>query len=105
LADSPLTVELQLMAKLNADCASRATASVRVWLPLVAFVPGQLSLGPPPVAVQLVALDDVHVSVVVPPAVMVVGEAEIDTVTGGQFQTTWVDTLTAGTPGAVHSRK
>jgi hypothetical protein len=30
LADSPLAVELQLMAKVNADCASRATASVTV---------------------------------------------------------------------------
>jgi hypothetical protein len=76
------------MPKVNTDCASRATASVTLWLPLVAFVPGQPSLGPPPVAVQLVALDEVHVSVVDCPAVMVVGEAEIDTVTGGQFQTT-----------------
>ena len=56
---------------------------------------------PPPVAVQLVALEDVHVTVVDCPAVMVVGEAAIVMVTGGHAQATEVDTLTAAAPGAV----
>jgi hypothetical protein len=95
-------VELQVIPKVNTtDPVSRATASVTLWLPLVALVPAQLSSAPPPVAVQLVALDDFHVSVVDCPAVMVVGEAEIVAVTTGQVQTTEADALTAATPDAV----
>jgi hypothetical protein len=101
-ADSPLVVELQVMPNVNTtDEVSRATASVAVWLPLVALVPAQLSSAPPPVAVQLVALEDFHIRVVDCPAVMVVSEAEIVAVTGGQFQITEVETFTEGTPAAV----
>jgi hypothetical protein len=102
LPDSPLVVELQVIPKISVtDEVSRANGSVTVWLPLVAFVPAQLSSGPPPVAVQLVALDDFHVSVVDFPAVMVVGDADSAAVTVGQLHTTDADTLTAATPGAV----
>jgi hypothetical protein len=102
LAESPLVVELQVIMKVRVtDGASRAKGSITVWLPLVALVPAQLSSGLPPVAVQLVAFEEFQVSVVDFPAVMAVGEAEIATVTAGQLQTTGVDTLTAGTPGAV----
>jgi hypothetical protein len=63
--DSPLVVELQVIPKVSTrDEVARATASVTVWLPLVAFAPAQLSSAPPPVAVQLVALEDVQVKVV-----------------------------------------
>src|ERR1700728_57613 len=55
LSDSPLVVEVQLIPKVNTtDAVSRATASVTVSVPLVAFVPAQLSSAPPPVAVQFV---------------------------------------------------
>jgi hypothetical protein len=101
LSDSPLGVELQVMPNVNTDAASRATASVTIWLPFVAFVPAQLSSAPPPVAVQPVALNDFHVSVVDCPAVIVVADAEIVAVTRGQFQTTEAEALTAATPGAV----
>ena len=93
---------MQVIPKVRTtDEVSRATASVTIWLPLVAFVPGQLSSAPPPAAVQLVALDDFHVRVVVCPAMMVVGDAEIVAVTRGQVQTTEADAFTAATPDAV----
>jgi len=102
LSDSPLVVELQVIPNVSTtDEVSRAADSVTVLLPLVALVPAQLSSVPPPVAVQLVALDDFHVSVVDCPAVMVVGDAEIVAVTTGQLQATDADTLTAATPGAL----
>lgn len=95
-------VELHVIPKVNTtEEVSRAKGSVTGWPPLVALVPAQLSSGPPPVAVQLVASEDVHVSVVDFPAMIVVGDAEIDTVKAGHVHTTEVDTLTAATPGAV----
>jgi hypothetical protein len=101
-SDSPLVVELQVIAKVNTtDETSRAKGSIMVSIPLVALVPAQLSSVPPPVAVQVVALADVHVRVVDFPAMIVVGDAEIVVVTRGQFHTTEADTLTAVTPGAV----
>jgi hypothetical protein len=57
-------------------------------LPLVAFAPGQLSLGLPPLAAQLVAFADFQLSVVDCPAVNIVGEADRDTVTTGHVTTT-----------------
>jgi hypothetical protein len=100
--ERPLVAEVQVILKVNmTDEVSRATASGTDWLPLVALVPVQLSSAPPPAAAQSVALDDFHVTVVDLPAVMVVGEAEIETATGGQFQTTEADTLTAATPEPV----
>jgi hypothetical protein len=97
LSDSPLVVEVQVIPKVNTtDEVSRATASVAGWVSLVAFVPAQLSPAPPPVAVQLVALEDFHVSVVDCHAVMVV-------VTAGQVQTTRTTLeATAGVPAAEH---
>jgi hypothetical protein len=96
---------VQLIPKVNTiDAVSKLTASVTVWLPLVALVPGQLSSAPPPVAVQLVALADFHVSVVDCPALMVVGDAEIATVTAGQLQITEVDALAGATPGPMQPR-
>jgi hypothetical protein len=62
--------------------------SVKVALPLVALALGHVSLTPPPVAVQLLALVELHVSVVDRPAVMVVGDAESDAVTTGQVTST-----------------
>jgi hypothetical protein len=80
--DCPPLLESQVIPKLNStDEVSSAAASVTVWLPLVALVPAQLSPAPPPVAVQLVELEDFHISVVDCPTVMVVGEAEIAAVT------------------------
>jgi hypothetical protein len=82
-------VDSQLIPKVNiTDEVSRAKASVTVWLPRVALVPAQLSSGPPPVAVQVVASEDVHVSVVDFPAMIVVGDAAIVAVTAGQLTTT-----------------
>ena len=70
------------------DGVAPAKVSVTVWLPLGALVPGHLSSEPPPVAVHVVALVDDQVRVVAPPAVMVVGAADIFVVTGGYDQPT-----------------
>src|SRR5271163_795385 len=76
--DCPAMLESQVIPKLNTmDAVSSAAASITLRLPFVAFVPAQPSSAPPPVAAQLVAFDDFHVSVVDCPTVMVVGEAEI----------------------------
>jgi len=67
-------------------------ASVIAAVPLEAFPPAHASPATPPVAVQLVALVEFHVSVVAWPALMVVGAAERDAVTTGTASTTvtWV---------------
>ena len=58
-------------------------------LPLVArVVPAQPSLVPPPLATQVLALIEVHVSVVELPEVIVVGDAVKDTDRAGQVTTT-----------------
>ena len=59
-----------------------------ILLPPVAFEPGQLSLAPPPVAEQLLALAELHVRVVACPAVNDLGEAVRDAVTMGHVTTT-----------------
>jgi hypothetical protein len=61
--------------------------------PLVAFRPAQPSSGPPPLALQVVALEDVHVRVVDFPATKVVGDAERVAVTTGQLTTSETDLL------------
>jgi hypothetical protein len=100
--DNPLVVEVQVISKVNTtDAVCGANASVTAWLPWIVLAPAQLSAGPPPVAVQLVALDAVQMIVVDCPAAMVLGEAETDKVTGGQLQVTEVETVTAATPGPV----
>jgi hypothetical protein len=92
LSDRPLAVELQLIPKVSmTDEVSRAAASVTVSLPLVALEPAQLSSAPPPVAVQPVAFEELHVRVTAPPAVIDAGEAQIVAVTEGQLTTTEVD--------------
>jgi hypothetical protein len=82
-----------------------AKDSVTVWLPDVALLPGQPSLSPPPVAEQLVAFEELHVTVTASPGLIDVGEAEIVAVTVGQLQTTEADTLTplGVGPGTEHA--
>jgi hypothetical protein len=100
--DKPLPVELHVMPNVSiTDAVAVANGSVIVWLPLVALAPAQLSPEPPPVAVQPVALVDVHVSVVDWPAVIVEGDADSVAVTVGHVQTIITVESASGRPGAV----
>ena len=65
------------------------------------MVPAQLSPEAPPVPEQLVAFEDVQVSVVGFPAVMIVGDADSVAVTRGHVQITDTVALLAGVPAAV----
>jgi hypothetical protein len=81
-ADCPVALEMQVIPKVNVMPEVIWTDSVTVALPLVAFGPAQLSPSPPPVAVQLVALEDFHVSVSGWLKVMELSDAEIVAVGG-----------------------
>jgi len=70
-------------------------------LPVVASVPAQPSPEVPPLAVQLVAFDELQVSVAESPAVIVVGAAASVVVTGGHDHVTVVSRSTCVVPGAV----
>jgi hypothetical protein len=89
-ADWPLAADVQVRIKLKVSGAGGAEVSVTDTLPLVAFVPNQPSLVPPPVAEQLLALAELHVSIVACPALTVVGEAVNVAVTVGHVKTTEV---------------
>lgn len=70
------------------------TGSAMAALPLVArVVPAQPSSVPPPLATQVLALAEVHVSVVELPDAIAVGDAISDKVRAGQDTTTetWLD--------------
>jgi hypothetical protein len=87
-ADCPLAEDVQVRTKLTINGAAGTNGSVTAALPLVAFVPGQPSLAPPPVAAQLVALVELHIIVVDCPALIAVGDADRDALTGGHVTTT-----------------
>jgi hypothetical protein len=87
--DSPLAVEVHSRVNVkDKDGVAGTNDSVADAEPFVDFVPGQLSPGPPPVATHVLAFDDFQVSVVDCPAVIVVGDAEIDTLTAGHVTAT-----------------
>jgi hypothetical protein len=88
-ADFPLTEDVHVSVNVSVtDGVAGTNDSVAVALPLVAFEPGQPSLGPPPVAEQVVAFVELQVRVVDCPALMVVGAADRDKVTFGQTTST-----------------
>ena len=62
--DWPLAADMQVSIKLKVSGVADAEDSVTAALPLVGFVPGQASPAPPPLAEQLLALAELHVSVV-----------------------------------------
>jgi hypothetical protein len=87
----PGLLHVKVYVRVSADATT--TDSVTVALPLVARDPAQLSSVPPPLATQVLALAEVHVSFVELPELIVVGDAVRDTVRAGQAATTdaWVD--------------
>ena len=92
--DWPVPELLQVKVYVSVSGEATTTGSVMAALPLVAcVVPAQPSLVPPPLAAQVLALAEVHVSRVESPEVIVVGDAVSDTVRAGQATTTevWFD--------------
>jgi len=87
-ADFPLAEDVQVRIKLKVSEVVGTKASVTDALPLVAFVPAQPSLVPPPVAEQVLALVEFQVRVVDCPALMVVGDAVRVAATAGHVTTT-----------------
>jgi hypothetical protein len=74
--DCPLAADVQVRVKVKVSEVAGSKGSVTDALPLVAFAPGQPSLGPPPVAEQLLALAELHVSLVACPESIDVGDAD-----------------------------
>ena len=85
---------LHVKVYVRASGEATTTGSVMAALPLIArVVPAQPSSVPPPLAMQVLALAEVHVSVVELPEAIVVGDAVRDTDRAGQEKITgtWAD--------------
>ena len=82
--DCPVLDDVQLSVNVTLKGDATTTGSVIGALPLViSVVPAQPSPVPPPLAVQPVALVELHDRVVDWPDMIEVGEADRDTVSGG----------------------